>query len=60
MSYGAWIQVGDTGGSPSSVPEIDLASVGSVLSVVMGSLAMLERLRLRRSKAAEGASAVSA
>ena len=56
----ASIQVGDTGGSPSSVPEIDLASAGSVLSLVMGSLAMLERRRLRRAKAAEGDTTVSA
>jgi hypothetical protein len=54
------IQVGDTGGSPSSVPEIDPASAGSVLSLVMGSLAMLERRRLRRAKAAEGDATVSA
>lgn len=56
----ASIQVGDTGGSPSSVPEIDPASAGSVLSLVMGSLAMLERRRLRRTKAAEGDATVSA
>jgi hypothetical protein len=56
----ASIQVGDTGGSPSSVPEIDPASAGSVLSLVMGSLAMLERRRLRRSKAAEVDATVSA
>ena len=57
---GASIKVGDTGGSPSSVPEIDPASAGSVLSLVMGSLAMLERRRLRRAKAAEGDATVSA
>jgi hypothetical protein len=56
----ASIQVGDTGGSPSAVPEIDPASAGSVLSLVVGSLAMLERRRLRRSKAAEGDATVSA
>jgi hypothetical protein len=56
----ASIQVGDTGGSPSSVPEIDPASAGSVLSLVMGSLAMLERRRLRCSKAVEGNAAVLA
>ena len=56
----ASIQVGDTGGSPSSVPEIDPASAGSVLSLVMGSLALLERRRLRRAKAAEGNATVSA
>ena len=56
----ASIQVGDTGGSPSSVPEIDPASAGSVLSLVMGSLAMLERRRLRRAKATEGDATVSA
>ena len=47
-TVGASIQVGDTG-----VPEIDPASAGSVLSLVMGSLAMLERRRLRRAKAAD-------
>ena len=56
----ASIQVGNTGGSPSSVPEIDPASAGSVLSLVMGSLAWLERRRLRRAKAAEGDATVSA
>ena len=56
----ALIQVGDTGGSPSSVPEIDPISAGSVLSLVIGSLAMLERRRLRRSKAAEGDATVPA
>ena len=56
----ASIQVGDNGGSPSSVPEIDPASAGSVLSLVMGSLAMLERRRLRRAKAAAGDATVAA
>ena len=37
----ASIQVGDTGGSPSSVPEIDPASAGSVLSLVMKVVAQL-------------------
>ena len=46
--------------SPAAVPEIDPASAGSVLSLVMGSLAMLERRRLRRLKAAEGDATVSA
>jgi hypothetical protein len=54
----ASIQVGDTGAA--SVPEIDPASAGSVLSLVMGSLALLERRRLRRAKAAEGDTTVSA
>ena len=54
----ASITVGDTGAA--SVPEIDPASAGSVLSLVMGSLAMLERRRLRRAKAAEGDATVSA
>ena len=54
----ASIKVGDTGAA--SVPEIDPASAGSVLSLVMGSLAMLERRRLRRAKAAEGDATVSA
>jgi hypothetical protein len=35
-------------------------SAGSVLSLVMGSLALLERRRLRRAKAAEGNATVSA
>jgi hypothetical protein len=43
---GAPITVGDRGGT--AVPEIDPASAGSVLALVMGSLAMLERRRLRR------------
>jgi hypothetical protein len=54
----ASITVGDTGAA--SVPEIDPASAGTVLSLVMGSLAMLERRRLRRAKAAEGDATVSA
>ena len=40
---GAPINVGDTGAS--AVPEIDPASAGSVMSLVIGSLAMLERRR---------------
>jgi len=40
---GASINVGDTGAS--AVPEIDPASAGSVMSLVIGSLAMLERRR---------------
>jgi hypothetical protein len=52
------ITVGDRG--TAAVPEIDPASAGSVLSLVMGSLAMLERRRLRRSKAAESNATVSA
>lgn len=47
---GASINVGDTGAAP--VPEIDPASAGSVLSLVMGSLAMLERRRSRRAAGA--------
>jgi len=42
---GAPITVGDRG---TPVPEIDPASAGSVMSLVMGSLAMLERRRMRR------------
>jgi sulfatase modifying factor 1 len=45
---------------PSAVPEIAPNSLGSVLALVLGSLAMLERRRPRRSKAAEGDSDVSA
>jgi len=41
----ASITVDDRG---TAVPEIDPASAGSVLSLVMGSLAMLERRRMRR------------
>jgi len=59
-TVGGSIQVGDIGGSPSSVPEIDPASAGSVLSLVMGSLAMLERRRLRRSKKVASDATVSA
>jgi len=36
-----------SGGSPSSVPEIDTNSVGSVLALVLGSLGLLERRRLK-------------
>jgi hypothetical protein len=36
-----------SGGSPSSVPEIDPNSLGSVLALVMGSLGLLERRRLK-------------
>lgn len=43
---GAAIAVGDTG--PGAVPEIDPAAAGSVMSLVIGSLAMLERRRMRR------------
>lgn len=46
---GASIQVGDKGSAP--VPEIDPASAGSVLSLVMGSAAMLERRRKRQAAA---------
>jgi len=54
----ASIKVGNTGAA--SVPEIDPASAGSVLSLVMGSLALVERRRLRRAKAAEGTATGSA
>ena len=47
---GASIAVGDTGAS--AVPEIDPASAGSVMSLVIGSLAMLERRRKLRGSAA--------
>jgi hypothetical protein len=36
-----------SGGSPSAVPEIDPNSLGSVLALVMGSLGLLERRRLK-------------
>ena len=42
---GAPIAVGDRG---TAVPEIDPASAGSVMSLVIGSLAMLERRRKLR------------
>ena len=42
---GAAIAVGDRG---TAVPEIDPASAGSVMSLVIGSLAMLERRRKLR------------
>ena len=47
------IAVGDTGAA--GVPEIDPAGAGSVLSLVMGSLAMLERRRLRRKQDSDAA-----
>ena len=47
------IAVGDTGSA--AVPEIDPASAGSVMSLVIGSLAMLERRRKLRGSAAETA-----
>jgi hypothetical protein len=49
---GASINVGDTG---AAVPEIDPAAAGSVMSLVIGSLAMLERRRKLRGSAAETA-----
>jgi hypothetical protein len=36
-----------SGASPSSVPEIDPNSLGSVLALVLGSLGLLERRRLK-------------
>jgi len=36
-----------SGGAPSSVPEIDPNSIGSVLALVLGSLGLLERRRLK-------------
>jgi hypothetical protein len=36
-----------SGGSPSAVPEIDPNSLGSVLALVLGSLGLLERRRLK-------------
>jgi len=50
---GAPIAVGDTGST--AVPEIDPAAAGSVLSLVIGSLAMLERRRKLRGSAADTA-----
>ena len=50
---GAPIAVGDTGST--AVPEIDPASAGSVMSLVIGSLAMLERRRKLRGSAANSA-----
>ena len=41
-----------SGGSPSAVPEIDPNSLGSVLALVLGSLGLLERRRLRHSAVA--------
>ena len=40
-------QIGSVQAAPSSVPEIDPNSLGSVLALVMGSLGLLERCRLR-------------
>jgi len=50
---GAPIAVGDTGST--AVPEIDPAAAGSVMSLVIGSLAMLERRRKLRGSAADTA-----
>ena len=36
-----------SGGSPSAVPEIDPNSIGSYLALVLGSLGLLERRRLK-------------
>jgi hypothetical protein len=36
-----------SGGSPSSVPEIDPNSLGSILALVAGALGLLERHRLK-------------
>ena len=41
-----------SGDSPSAVPEIDPNSLGSVLALVLGSLGLLERRRLRHSAVA--------
>jgi hypothetical protein len=41
-----WV-IGSVSGPPSSVPEIDPNSLGSVLALVLGSLGLLERCRLR-------------
>jgi hypothetical protein len=41
-----WV-IGSVAGSPSSVPEIDPNSLGSVLALVLGSLGILERRRLK-------------
>ena len=43
-----------------AVPEPDPAAAGSALSLVIGSLAILKRRRMRRSKAVEGNATVSA
>jgi hypothetical protein len=40
-------QIGSVQGAPSSVPEIDPNSLGSVLALVLGSLGLLERRRLK-------------
>ena len=40
-------QIGSVQAAPSSVPEIDPNSLGSVLALVLGSLGLLERCRLR-------------
>jgi hypothetical protein len=41
-----WV-IGSVAGPPSSVPEIDPNSLGSVLALVLGSLGILERRRLK-------------
>jgi hypothetical protein len=40
-------QIGSVSGPPSAVPEIDPNSIGSVLALVLGSLGLLERRRLK-------------
>jgi hypothetical protein len=50
---GVSIAAGDTG--PAAVPEIDPASFGSALSLVMGSLAMLEHRRRKREESVAAA-----
>jgi hypothetical protein len=41
-----WV-IGSVAGPPSSVPEIDPNSIGSVLALVLGSMGLLERRRLK-------------
>jgi hypothetical protein len=46
-SYPYLFSIEATATAPSSVPEIDPNSLGSVLALVMGALGLLERRRLK-------------
>jgi formylglycine-generating enzyme required for sulfatase activity len=46
-TFGVGIRLASPGSGPSAVPEIDPNSLGSVLALVLGSLGLLERRRLK-------------
>ena len=52
---GVAIMAGDTGSSVTAVPEIDPSGLASALSLVMGSVAMLEQRRRKRAAAVTAA-----